>query len=377
MNTVSRLKKIQAILTREKLAALIVVAREGNNKNMFYLSGFGGTTGVLVVSRKKAVLAVDGRYVMRAKREAKGVRVVALTPTKKKGEMVPYLEAALKGLSLPKGASVGYEGMRVPVLVARSWAHVLPFKLSPTRNVVERLRSVKDTEEIRALTRAARTTSRALSDVLPRIRRGMTESHVALLVEYALRKRGAVQASFDTIVASGPNAAIPHHKTGTRKLKSGDVVVIDCGGLFPDGYVSDITRTLFVPGEKPDPKLLEAYRAVLIAHKKAFDCLKPGVTWREYDRAARTYIEEQGFGKYFTHGVGHSIGLEVHDPYEYDRDPFTEGAVLTVEPGIYLPGLGGVRIEDDVLVTKTGAQKLSTAPYLSGIMHSERKKKYD
>lgn len=372
MRTRERLKKLKEVLRREKLHALIVVTNENNNKNVFYLSGFSGTTGALVVSRKKATLAVDGRYTLRAKKEAKGIRIVSALSAKKTGALSGYLEAAFKELRLPKGARVGYEGMRVPVLVARSWSTILRVKLVPTKNAVEHLREVKDTEEMRALARAARLTSQAFVDVLPRIRKGMTESHVALLIEYALRKRGAIQASFDTIVASGPNAAMPHHKTGTRKLQGGDSVVIDFGGLFPDGYVSDITRTLFIPGKKPHPKLIEAYRTVLIAHKKALDALHPGLTWADYDRAARSYIKEEGFGEYFTHGVGHSLGLEVHDPYDYENHPFKEGAVLTVEPGIYLPGIGGVRIEDDVVVTASGAKKLSHAPYLSGIMAENR-----
>jgi Xaa-Pro aminopeptidase len=372
MNTTVRLKKLKEILVKEKLTAFIVATTEGNNKNVFYLSSFGGTTGVLIVTRKKVVLAVDGRYILRAKKEVKGISVVSSLPGKK-DTLSGYLVAALNAVNLPKQARVGYEGMKVPVLVSRSWAHTLPFKLVPTKNVIERLRGIKDKEEVRALAYAARMTSRALSDVLPRIRKGMTESHVALLIEYALRKRGAVQASFDTIVASGSHAAIPHHKTSTRTLKPGESVVIDFGGLFPSGYVSDITRTLFVPGKKPHPRLVDAYKAVLIAHKKAYDALKPGIMWSEYDHVARSYIKERGFGEYFTHGVGHSLGLEVHDPYEYDQEPIREGMVLTLEPGIYLPELGGVRIEDDVVITRDGARKLSHAPYLSGTMSSEKR----
>ena len=148
--------------------------------------------------------------------------------------------------------------------------------------------------------------------------------------------------------------------------------MVDFGGLFPNGYVSDITRTLFVPGKKPAPKLAEAYRVVLVAHKKAFDILKPGIMWSEYDHTARSYIKEQGFGEYFAHGIGHSLGLEVHDPYDYDQEPIREGMVITIEPGIYLPGLGGVRIEDDVVITRDGAKKLSHAPYLSGTISSEK-----
>jgi len=361
------------LLQKEKLQALIVVTNESNNKNVFYLSGFGGTTGVFVLSKKKAVLVVDGRYTARAKSEARGVTVVSPEQRSKDGGMSGYLRAAFRELNLKEGSKIGYEGMRIPVLIARSWSSTFPMKFIPTKNAVERLRQTKDTYEIKESMNAARATSRAFRDVMPRIRKGMTEQHVALLIEYALKKRGATGPSFETIVASGPNAAIPHHKTALRKLRAGDSVVIDFGGLFPSGYCSDITRTLFVPGGKPHQKLLDAYQVVLIAHKKAFDALRPGLMWKEYDRVARDYITKSGFGKHFTHGVGHSLGLDVHDPYDYVNNPFEAGTVLTDEPGIYIEGIGGVRIEDDIVITKTGAQKLSTAPYLSGTMAGEKK----
>ena len=363
-----RLKKLKEILIKEKLAALIVVNQENNNKNVFYLSGFGGTTGALVVARTRAALAVDGRYTERAKKEVNGISIVSALSMPKDAVLSGYIRPALTALGIRKGARVGYEGMRVPVLMCHSWKRMLPVTLVPTKHIVERMRQVKDAYEIKQIATAARMTSRALGSVLPRIRAGMSERQFAFLIESALKKNGALAPSFETIVASGANAAIPHHQTSNRRMRAGESVVVDCGGLFPGGYSSDITRTVFVPGKKPHQKLLDAYRAVCGAHKKAFDVLAPGVLWKEYDRAARDYITHKGFGKYFTHGVGHSIGLDVHDPYDYAHDPFEEGNIITDEPGIYIPKLGGVRIEDDILITKTGAGKLSTAPYLSGTM---------
>jgi Xaa-Pro aminopeptidase len=178
-----------------------------------------------------------------------------------------------------------------------------------------------------------------------------------------LRKHGAVDNSFSSIVASGPNSAIPHHATGDRKLKSGEPVVMDFGGVFSSGYCSDITRTIFVPGRTPSTKMQEIYNIVLAANQKARKALRPGMMYRDYDRVARDYIKDRGFGKYFTHGLGHSLGLEAHDPFDYENAPLAEGTVFTDEPGIYIDGLGGVRIEDDLVVTAGGAERLTSAPY--------------
>jgi Xaa-Pro aminopeptidase len=360
-----RMRRLRKLLTEEGLDALISVTIEDNNKNVYYLCGFGGTTGALAVSSKGGVLAVDARYIERAQEEAVGVKVAPIPlNVRRSGDFAHYVETALGGIALPKNSKIGIEGMRVPLLMARAWEERLGVTLIPTRGLVERLRQVKDAEEIRHLARAGKITSEVFETVSKKVRAGMRESDIARMLDIELIQRGALGASFKAIIASGKNSAMPHHETGKRKLLAGEPLVMDFGGIFPGGYCSDLTRTIFVPGKKPHPKMLEIYRIVREANTKAFQALMPGISWKQYDGAAREYISEKGFGAHFTHGVGHSIGLEVHDPFDHERGIFAPGFVFSNEPGIYISGLGGVRIEDDVVVTKTGAKLLTPAPYL-------------
>lgn len=361
-----RVAGVRKVLKREKLDAFVSVVTEGNSKNPLYLSGFGGTTGALAISAKKTVLAVDSRYTLRAKKETAGVMVVEIPKGRGKNEDFSlYVETALSGLGLGNMPRIGFEGARVPVLMLASWRKHIQGTFVATRSIVEKLRQVKDVEELRTIARAGKITSKVFVVIAKTIRAGERECDIAARLDIALRNNGALGNSFQTIVASGSNSAIPHHETGTRKVRAGEPVVMDFGGIFPGGYCSDLTRTVFVPGKKPHTELYTIYRIVLEANKKALRALSPGMTWKEYDRVARAHITDAGYGKYFTHGLGHSIGLEAHDPYDYAHDAFEAGNVLSNEPGIYLPGIGGVRIEDDIVVTKNGARNITPAPYLS------------
>lgn len=357
----ARLVALRAILAREKLDALIAVTIEGSSKNVQYLSSFGGTVGALVVSADDAVLAVDARYTLRARAEAKGVRVVEFVG-KRDASFLPYISTALEALATKPGR-VGYEGHRIPVLTARAWEEAYP-GLTPTHHLVESLREVKDDEEIAHLKDAAQRTTKAFLEILPRIVSGTRECDIATELDIAIRRSGALKNSFATIVASGPNAAIPHHETGERKLEAGESVVIDFGGTYPGGYCSDITRTVFVPGAEPDSELVKVYKTVLGATIAAREAIAVGMLWKDYDAVARSYIVERGYGEYFGHGLGHSVGLEVHDVYDYAGSPFKLGTVMTDEPGIYLPDRGGVRIEDMLALMKNGVEVLNQTPYL-------------
>jgi Xaa-Pro aminopeptidase len=355
-----RLKKVQQALAKQKLDALLVRVFEGDNQNVLYLSGFGGTTGVLVITRKKAFIVTDARYYVRAAAEAPAFTLIKVQRGRK---VTDHINEALKAAGLDKTAKVGFEADHISIEVGKRWEKELTGKFVPTVHLVERFRQFKDDAEVAALRKACRITSKVFNEVVPLIAPGMTETEVAFELDMRLRKHGAISNSFTSIVASGPNSAVPHHATGSRKLRAGEPVVLDFGGLFPGGYCSDITRTVFVPGKQPQAKMVEIYNVVLAANKAAFKALKPGITWKEFDKVARDYIADRGYGRYFTHGLGHSLGLVAHDPYDYENDAFDVGTVITDEPGIYIDGLGGVRIEDDVVVTADGAERLTTAPY--------------
>lgn len=356
-----RIKQIQQALSKQKLDALLVRVFEGDNQNVLYLTGFGGTTAVLLITRKKAFILTDARYWLRVQEEVSAAKLVKLQRGKKTTD---YINEVLSQERLGATARVGYESALVSVDLAKHWEKDINAVLVPTLHLVERFRQFKDVEEIALLRKACRATSKVFNEVLPVIRAGMTEMELAFEIDMRIRKYGAVSSSFTTIVASGPNSAVPHHATGSRKLKAGEPVIMDFGGLYPGGYCSDITRTVFVPGKKPDPKMVEIYNIVLQANKAALKALKPGLKWKEFDKVARDYIDKAGYGKYFTHGLGHSLGLVAHDPFDYEHDAFAVGTVITDEPGIYIDGFGGVRIEDDLVVTEDGCERLTTAPYL-------------
>ena len=358
MNT--RLKKLQQALVKHKVDALLVRVNEGDNQNVLYLSGFGGTTAVLVITKKQAFIVTDARYYTRAVAEAKDYKLVKVIRGKK---ITDHINEALGLAKLTKTSRIGFEAAHVPVSIAEIWKRELKGKMVPTQHVVERFRQYKDAGEIELLRKACRITSKVYNEVAEIIRPGMTENEVAFELDMRLRRYGAVANSFASIVAAGPNSAIPHHATGNRKLRAGEPVIMDFGGLFPGGYCSDITRTAFVPGKQPSKRIQEIYDIVLKANQAARRGLKPGITYRQFDKIARDYINESGYGQYFTHGLGHSLGLVAHDPYDYEHDAFDVGTVVTDEPGIYIDGFGGVRIEDDLVVTAGGNERLTNAPY--------------
>lgn len=356
----SRVKKIQQELVKQKLDALLLRVFESDNKNVLYLSGFSGSTAHLLITRKAAFIIADPRYWLRIPLEVKGFKLLKQNRGVRATELV---SEALDAAKIRGKCRLGFESAHVSVDLLSRWKKEIKASFVPTLHLVERFRQYKDPGEIEKLSKACRQTSKVWNEILPLVKPGMTELALAFEIDMRLRKHGALTNSFDTIVAAGANAAVPHHATSSYKLKAGEAVVMDFGGLYPGGYCSDITRTAFVPGKKPAGELVEIYNLVLKANKMAFRAVKPGMMWKEFDAIARDCISEGGYGKYFSHGLGHSLGLVAHDPYDYENDPFQEGTVVTDEPGIYIKGLGGVRIEDDLLVTAGGAKLLTTAPY--------------
>lgn len=356
-----RIKKLQKILVKEKLDAFLVFLSGDNSKNLLYLTGFGGSAGIFIVTRKKSFLFVDSRYIERVRNEIKGPKIVHT-----KGSVMnrTTLTEALKLGKINAKSKVGYESGNTSILSLEHFKKSYKTNFVPTRHIVERLRATKDKNEIKEIRLACRITDEVFKEIRKSVRSGQSENSIAALIDYKLRLKGGTGSSFATIVASGPNSAIPHHQTSSRRLRAGEPVILDFGVTLPSGYCSDLTRTIFVPGKNPSPKMMEIYNVVLRANQAAFKGIKAGLTWTEYDNIAREYIKKRGYGSKFTHDLGHSLGLDAHDPYDYQTRPIEAGTVATDEPGIYINGLGGVRIEDDLLVTKRGAEKLTRSPYL-------------
>lgn len=361
-NLSKRVENLRGLFKIHDIDGFLVRNFEGDNQNAFYLSGFSGTSCVLLITADKNYLITDARYFSRAESEAPCFELVRAP----RGQsMLDSINQLIHKASFPENYKLGFESQNLSYDIANKWMSEINAKLVPTTHLVESLRQVKSDDEIALIEQACDVTTRVFEEVSQNIESGMTELEVAYELDMRLRKYGAINNSFPSIVASGPNSSTPHHKTGSRKIQAGDPVILDFGGLFLSGYCSDLTRTVFVPGAKPIAQMLKIYQVVLEANQLVAKTLRPGITWVKYDMVARNYIESCGYGQYFTHGLGHSVGLLVHDPYDYEKYPFEVGCVITNEPGIYVDGLGGVRIEDDMVVTKYGCRALTKAPYLS------------
>ncbi len=322
--------------------------------NIRYLTGFSGSDGALLLGRERGWFLTDSRYTTQAAAEVAGVEIV---------EYRSKLEGVTSQLKECGARRVGFEAEHTTVAFYRSLGEGVPeVNLLPIGAELENLRLLKDAREVGLLARTAEIASAALSGMLGQIRSGMTERELALELEFAMRRGGADGRAFDFIVASGERGALPHGKASDKVIATGELVTIDFGAVR-DGYHSDETVTIAV-GE-PDSRQREIYRIVKEAHDLALDAVRPGKTLKELDELARNYIDAHGYGAYFGHGLGHGVGLEIHEkPVVSPRSDgvVTEGMVFTIEPGIYIPGWGGVRIEDTVYVNGNGCQLLTKVP---------------
>jgi Xaa-Pro aminopeptidase len=318
--------------------------------NVRYLTGFTGSNGQLLTIPRGGVFLTDSRYEEQSRREVPDLRRVTY-PQK--------LAGALSEAAAAEGVRrIGFEAAG---LTYRSWRELADLEgidLEPLEDEVERLRWAKDGQEIELLERAQEVTDAAFDRVIGKLAEGVTEHQVAFELELAMREIGAERVGFDTIVAFGENAAEPHHGPADRSLRRGDVVKMDFGCVV-EGYHSDMTRTLAF-GE-PEARLREVHDLVLRAQLAGIGAVRSGITGDEADRAARSVIEDAGLGHRFGHSLGHGVGLEIHEGPTLrggSEDVLPEGAVVTVEPGVYVPGLGGVRIEDAVVVGVDGCRPL-------------------
>jgi Xaa-Pro aminopeptidase len=349
----------------EPVDALLVTT----SANIRWLSGFTGSAGLLLVTGEGAVLATDGRYRTQSAEQLAAAGVDTEIDISIGG--VPAQREALVARSSGVG-SLGLEADHVSWSAQRSWEELLTAHLTPTRGLVEKLRTVKDAGEVARMERAASIADDALAAVLPllaaagssqREDRILTESGFAAALDHAMRERGAEESAFETIVASGENSAKPHARPGQRQIGPGDPVVVDFGAVF-DGYRSDMTRT-FCVGGLPSGDLAKVFDVVAESQQVGVRSVQPGVTAGSVDQACREVIAASGWGERFEHGTGHGVGLDIHEGPSVGPGStaiLVPGTVVTVEPGVYLPQTGGVRIEDTLVVTEDGSRSLTQFP---------------
>jgi len=331
-----------------------------NWANLLYFAGFPGAASLLIPRDGESTIYVYGVNYEQAKAEGRGFGVALV---KRDENLMAKIAEKVKDYKIKKLAvdALSIEGWRALAKETRGET-----KLKVKGNFVWELRKVKDEEEVALMRKAGELTSEGMKTAYEALTPGMKEYEVAAEIEYAMRKRGSYGTAFETSVASGPRSAFPHGGCSDREIREGDLVVVDFGATYKF-YRSDMTRTLVVG--KPSEKQKKLYQIVKAAQEKAFEIIKPNVKAKNVDAAARKTIEDAGYGEYFVHSLGHGVGLEVHEPPTLNsssKETLAVGNVVTDEPGIYLVGYGGVRIEDTVLVRKNGAEKLTKGLYALG-----------
>jgi len=343
-----RREAVGAGLAARKLDALLV----SFSANLGYLSGFTGSNGILLVLPGRAILFTDPRYQIQAPQEVTcEVRIA-------KGPLVADVVAAIAKFRLRR---IGYEPPRMTCDWFASLNARLPMKatLTPVTGWIEELRTIKSALEIALIRRSVETNSQAFEQAVSRVRAGMKEQDLAAELEYRMRRLGAEKPAFETIVAGGTRSALPHAQPTAARLETGGLVVVDMGAL-QNGYCSDMTRMLFLG--RPTAKVKRMYRAVWEAQQAAIDAVRPSVTTAHVDRQARRVLKGYGLEQAFIHSTGHGLGLEIHEPPRIgrrDKQRLQAGMAITIEPGVYLEGFGGIRIEDTVVVTPSGCEILT------------------
>ncbi|MFF2175499.1 M24 family metallopeptidase [Lysinibacillus sp. NPDC058147] len=342
-----KLQKLRKALQEQSIDGILIT----NEFNRRYMTGFTGTAGVAIVSQNDAVFITDFRYTEQAAAQVQGFRIV-----KHEATIIEEIATQVNNMGIKL---LGFEKDTVSYGTYELYKNNIQVDLVPISGLIEKIRLIKTQQEINIIKVACEIADHAYTHILNFIKPGKTELEVSNELEFFMRKQGATQSSFDIIVASGLRSALPHGVATNKVIEKGDFVTLDYGALY-NGYISDITRTVAV-GE-PSEKLVDMYKAVLASQLLALEKVGPGLTGIQADAIARNYLTEKGYGAAFGHSLGHGIGLEVHEgPGLSMRSEavLEPGMAVTIEPGVYLPGIGGVRIEDDILITEAGNELLT------------------
>lgn len=337
----NKLEQVHEILNHKRLDAMIVLS----DFNRRYLSGFTGTSGALIITHNKNYLVTDFRYIEQATKQAPEFEII-----NRQNGLITEIKNILEQAQL---SNIGFEGHQISydTYVELNKGMITLISISDS---IDKIREVKSEEEIKLIRKAAEIVDKTYDYILTVVKVGMSEREIKALLESKMLELGADGPSFDTIVASGYRGALPHGVASDKLIEKGDMITLDFGAYYR-GYCSDITRT-FAVGE-PDPKMKEIYNIVLSSQIKAIDEIRPGMTVQEADALSRDYIDAHGYGQEFGHSLGHGIGLDIHEGPLLSKNSIGELQVnncVTIEPGIYVDGLGGVRIEDDILITENG-----------------------
>jgi Xaa-Pro aminopeptidase len=342
-----RIERVHKIIEEAGVDACAIRGME----NIYYLTGFRGSEGTLIVTRGDVLLLTDFRYITYAKETTKNVQIVELRQRQK---------TLLDVCQRYEIRTLGFDSFHMDFNVYRAWQDMLgDIELAPLDHPIEEIRKIKEPDEIAAIVKSIGIATDAFNEVLGNIRPGCTEKEIANDLDYTMRRLGADGPSFQTIIASGARAALPHGEPSDKKIAEGESIIIDFGAQV-NGYCSDETCTICVG--TPDEKINEIGEIVHDALKIGLATMKAGMPIKELDTLVRGYIEDKGYGEFFRHGVGHGVGIAVHEAPTINSVSdgiFEENMIVTVEPGIYLPGVGGVRLEDMALITKEKAQVLS------------------
>ena len=347
----NRIRKLQNILKKESLDLLLATSLP----NVRYLSGYTGTNGLILVSLNGSLFLTDFRYKEQARQQVKYLKVVIV-------ERELILSLPTLSLLKPKRVKLGFESNHLNCGTYRKLKNLLPnCLLVPTENIIESLSVKKEQNEIDRIKKAVSITDQVFYEILDLVKPQVKEQDIAAEIEYRFKKYGSSAPFFETIVSSGKRSALPHGVASSKKIEKGDLVTLDMGAVY-DGYTADLTRTVVVG--KANKLQKKVYNIVLKAQKEALSKVKPKIKACDLDKVARDVIKRAGYGKYFGHGLGHGIGAVIHEgPAINPRNQqlLDAGMVITIEPGIYIPNWGGVRIEDDVVITKKGCEVLTKA----------------